>query len=113
MNRIKAPPIDAIAIARLPVLGIDKLVRLLVRKHRDYLARFTDGDAPRGLGPVNARGGKQAFKRFFDRFVAETKTSIMHWNQSFCAQFNEGPDRFLRVHVNFAASGRVISADWH
>ncbi len=36
----------------------------------------------------------------------------MHRDQSFGAEFLEGFHRLFWVHVNFAASGRLVSANW-
>ena len=35
----------------------------------------------------------------------------MHRHQSFCAQFDEGPHRLFRIHVNFAAGRRIVPAN--
>ena len=35
----------------------------------------------------------------------------MHRHQSFRAKFFKGLHRFLRIHVHFAAGGRVVGAD--
>ena len=61
--------------------------------------------------PCSRAQREQTHRRFVERFVAETKSSVMHRHQRFRTQFVEGFDRFLGIHVDFATGRRVVSAD--
>src|ERR1700736_325235 len=63
------------------------------------------------FNPVNAGGLAQTLERFFERFVAQTKTTVMHWDERLRFEFIECAHRFLRIHVHFARERRIIGAD--
>ena len=58
-----------------------------------------------------SRGRLQSLQRLMQRLEAEAETSVMHRDESLRFQFNERFDRFFRIHVNFAAANRLVSAD--
>src|SRR5437762_3459230 len=63
------------------------------------------------VDPTLTRRGHQTRRRFVERFVAEAKTAVMHRHESFRLQLEESLDRFLWIHVNLAAGGRIVSAN--
>jgi len=63
------------------------------------------------LNPMRPGAGKQSFRRLMKRFKTEAKSSVMHGNQSFGAEFEKGSHRLFRIHVNFATTWRFIGAD--
>ena len=60
---------------------------------------------------MRSRGSQQTRGRFVQRFVTEAKSSVMHRDQSLGLEFDECLHRLLWIHMNFATSGRVVSAD--
>src|ERR1700722_2980407 len=63
------------------------------------------------LNTVNARGFSQTFQRFFEWFVPETETSIMHWHERPCLELLERPHCLFGIHVNFTGKRRIVSAN--
>src|SRR5437870_5863643 len=60
---------------------------------------------------MHACAFEQALRRFMERLKSEAKCPVMHRDQSLGREFLEGFHRFLRVHMNFATSGRFVSAN--
>ena len=58
-----------------------------------------------------ACGFEQTLRRFVQRFKAEAKSSVVHWDQSLGAELQKGLDRFFWIHVNFPASWRFVSTN--
>src|ERR1700736_3592571 len=58
-----------------------------------------------------ARGRDQAFQRFVQWLVAQTKRPVMHRNQGFGVQLEKGTHCFFRIHVHLAAGRRVVGAN--
>jgi len=82
------------------------------RFSRSQNNRFAFGkDSNPVTNSMRARCREQAGRRFIQRFVAETKTSVMHRHERIRAQLEESLHRFLRIHVHFAPGGRVIGSD--
>src|SRR5439155_21182881 len=64
------------------------------------------------LYAVSPSGCEQSSRWLVERLETERKRSVMHRDQSFGAELLEGFHRLFWVHVNFAASGRLVSANW-
>ena len=56
-------------------------------------------------------GCEQSLRRLVERLEAEAESAVMHRDQSFGPEFEEGLDRFLWIHVNFAAGRRFVRAN--
>src|SRR5438093_7321473 len=60
---------------------------------------------------MGASGCDQSLRRFVKRFKTEAKRAVMHRNQSLRMQLKKCFHRLLWIHVNFAASHCVVSAN--
>ena len=58
-----------------------------------------------------ACGFEQTLRWFMQRLKAEAKSSVVHRDQRPGAEFEKCLDRFLWIHVNFAASWRFVRTD--
>ncbi len=63
------------------------------------------------LNAVSTSGPKQALRWFIERLETERKRAVMHWDQRLRTELEKRFDRFLRIHVNFAAGHRIVSAN--
>src|SRR5262249_27948768 len=60
---------------------------------------------------MGACRGKQSLRWFVEGLETERERPIMHWDQRLGAQLQKSSYCLFRVHVNFTAGGRVISAN--
>src|ERR1700720_200395 len=75
-------------------------------------ARFSFGhDENFVFNAVDTGRLAQTLERFFERFVTETETAVMHRHERLCFEFIKCAHRFFRIHVHFARERRIVSAD--
>src|SRR5438477_2982872 len=60
---------------------------------------------------MHTRGFAQALEWFFERFVAQAKTSVMHRHECPRLEFIERAHGFFRIHMHFARERRIVGAD--
>ena len=60
---------------------------------------------------MGTRRGHQARRRLIERFVAQSKTTVVHRYQNLRAKLLKSVHCFLRIQVNLAPRRRVVSAD--
>src|SRR5262249_13225116 len=60
---------------------------------------------------MGACRGKQSLRWFVEGLETERERPIMHWDQRLGAQLEKSSYRLFRVHMNFTAGRRVISAN--
>ena len=63
------------------------------------------------LDAMFASSGEQTLRRFVKRFESETKCPVMHRDQGVGTYLKKCLNRFLGIHVNFAACGRFVRAN--
>src|SRR5437667_4480735 len=83
------------------------LQKLRLKHYRLSLSHHEDSF----LDVMGASGCNQSLRRFVKRFKAKGESSVMHRNQGLRMQLKKCFHCLLWVHVNFAAGGRVVSAN--